>query len=75
MSESGIPNVDCSHKRVTHVHGTRACYVHDHCPCGPCRQANTAYANSRARQIAEATSTRTVPPSWTPARSATTSDR
>ena len=55
MSESGIPNVDCSHKRVTHVHGTRACYVHDHCPCGPCRQANTAYANSRARQIAEAT--------------------
>ncbi|MFT4081169.1 MAG: hypothetical protein QM638_01155 [Nocardioides sp.] len=40
----------CHHKRVTHVHGTRACYVLDRCRCKPCAKANAEATNWRERQ-------------------------
>lgn len=42
----------CTHTRVTHTHGTHACYVLDRCRCVPCRDANTAYERDRVRQHA-----------------------
>lgn len=42
----------CLHPRANHQHGTRACYVHDHCRCYPCGAANSNYAAALNRQIA-----------------------
>jgi transcriptional regulator with XRE-family HTH domain len=42
----------CLHKRVTHDHGTHACYVLDRCRCRPCADANTAYERTRSRRHA-----------------------
>jgi transcriptional regulator with XRE-family HTH domain len=41
----------CHHKQVTHVHGTRACYVLDKCRCIPCGQDRARWerASSRAK--------------------------
>jgi hypothetical protein len=40
----------CHHPRANHQHGTRACYVHDHCRCYPCGAANSNYAAELNRQ-------------------------
>lgn len=42
----------CHHKQVTHVHGTRACYVLDKCRCERCAPAHSAYEKDRTRQHA-----------------------
>lgn len=42
----------CHHPRASHQHGTRACYVHDHCRCYPCGAANSNYAANLNRQTA-----------------------
>ena len=42
----------CNHPRANHQHGTRACYVHDHCRCYPCGAANNNYAADLNRQTA-----------------------
>lgn len=42
----------CNHPRANHQHGTRACYVHDHCRCYPCGAANSNYAADLSRQTA-----------------------
>lgn len=44
MSE---PNVNCTHTRTTHVHGTLQCYREDRCRCDDCRAANAAHSRSR----------------------------
>lgn len=44
------PERPCTHDG-RHEHGTRARYAFDRCRCRPCRDANTAYANKRDRDV------------------------
>ena len=39
-------NTACTHKRVTHCHGTRVCYAIDRCRCDLCRLAATMWART-----------------------------
>lgn len=39
----------CEHPGHPHQHGDRKAYMMDRCRCTPCRAANTAYQNRRAR--------------------------
>lgn len=47
------PNAACAHKRVTHAHGTHACYVLDRCRCEPCKTANRSYERHRRQWARE----------------------
>ena len=40
----------CTHKQVTHQHGTYVAYVIDLCRCDDCREANRVQAEKRRRQ-------------------------
>jgi hypothetical protein len=42
----------CTHRRVHHEHGDIGRYNEDGCRCLPCREAKSAYATNRHRQIA-----------------------
>lgn len=42
----------CHHPIAQHQHGTRVCYVHDHCRCAPCRASSATYEQNRIRQHA-----------------------
>lgn len=41
----------CHHTNTSHVHGTRACYVHDKCRCYPCNYANTQYVAGLTKDL------------------------
>ena len=45
-------NLDCTHKRARHQHGTYVCYVLDKCRCTSCVTANRTYESDRRRQRA-----------------------
>lgn len=51
------PNTNCTHKRVTHLHGTRVCYVLDKCRCNDCRAIAASYERDRARRKVYETTT------------------
>lgn len=48
-----IPNQACEHPRVTHYHGTRACYTLDGCRCRDCQAARKRYDRRRSKWIGE----------------------
>jgi hypothetical protein len=45
-----FPNEACTHPKVTHRHGTYACYVLDKCRCRPCSRATVAQRAEQDRR-------------------------
>lgn len=49
-----VPNHACTHKQVTHWHGTHACRTLDACSCADCLHATRRYERERIKRLAGA---------------------